>query len=299
MKKVLSFALKLLVSGSLLSIFLSKVNILSVVETLKKTQVSFFITGCLVYMSILFILTKRWSLFLPDGLNYLKLLSLYFVGSFFDTFLPGLVGGDAVKAYYLYNHTGKGGPSIAAVFMDRYVGFVAMACIALIAYAIGYSFIRETEVTWIVSVFLGGLLLASIILWKVNWGRIKFLGDLYSPLMGYKSKKGIILQGLLLGLVVQCIGITNVYILSKSIGLNVPILYFFVFVPIIAAASAVPVSIAGLGIREAGYVILFSKAGLSSAEALSLSLLVFTVRCLVSMIGGIEYLRIGWPVDRK
>jgi len=48
---------------------------------------------------------------------------VFFIGSFFNTFLPGLVGGDAIKAFYLYKHSGI---SLASVFMDRYIGFTTI-----------------------------------------------------------------------------------------------------------------------------------------------------------------------------
>lgn len=299
MKKTLSFGLKLLVSATLLYIFLSRVDINAVIKTLKQTEIPLFIAGFFIYISTIFISTKRWSLFLPQGLKYLKLVSLYFVGSFFNTFLPGLVGGDAVKAFYLYRHIGKGGLSLASVFMDRYMGLSAMGGIALIAFIGGYSYIRQTDIVWFITIFLCAFLVASFILWKVNWGKIKFLSSFYAPLMDYKTKKEIIFKGLLLGFVVQCIAIITVYVLSLSIGLKVPIIYFFMFLPVISVASAIPISVAGLGIREAGFVLLFSKVGLTSAEALSLSLLVFTAMCGVNLIGGVEYLRIGKPPKRE
>lgn len=299
MKKTLSFGLKLLVSATLLYIFLSRVDINAVTKTLKQTEIPLFIAGFFIYISTIFISTKRWSLFLPQGLKYLKLVSLYFVGSFFNTFLPGLVGGDAVKAFYLYRHIGKGGLSLASVFMDRYMGLSAMGGIALIAFIGGYSYIRQTDIVWFITIFLCAFLVASFILWKVNWGKIKFLSSFYAPLMDYKTKKEIIFKGLLLGFVVQCIAIITVYVLSLSIGLKVPIIYFFMFLPVISVASAIPISVAGLGIREAGFVLLFSKVGLTSAEALSLSLLVFTAMCGVNLIGGVEYLRIGKPPKRE
>jgi hypothetical protein len=241
----------------------------------------------------IFISTKRWSLFLPGALKYSRLLSLYFMGAFFNTFLPGLVGGDAVKAYYLYRDTGKGGISLASVFMDRYMGLTAMALIGLTAFVIGYPYIKGSEIIWLVPAFCGAFLLGSLILWKVNWGRIRFLNSFYTPLMEYRAKKDILYRGLMLGLVVQGVAIISVYILSLSLGLKVPLVSFFVFIPLITVASAVPVSIAGLGIREAGFVILFSRAGLKPEEALGLSLLLFTVMCLVNLIGGVEYLRTG------
>jgi len=299
LKRILSFGLKLLVSSILLYIFLSQIDINAVKETLKQTKIPLFITGFFIYLSAIFVATRRWALFLPSELKYFKLVSLYFIGSFFNTFLLGLVGGDAVKAFYLYRHIGKGGLSLATVFMDRYMGLSAMAGIAIIASIGGYTFIKGTQIVWFILVFLCVLLLASFILWTVNWGKIKFLSSFYTPLMEYKTKKQIIYKGLLLGFVVQCLGIISVCFLSFSIGLNVPIVYFFIFIPIISVASAIPVSVAGLGIREAGFVILFTKVGLTSAEALSLSLLVFTTMVMTNLIGGIEYLRIGKPPRKE
>jgi hypothetical protein len=301
MKKILSVGLKLLVSSTLLYIFLSQVDITTVIKTLKQIEVPLFIAGFFIYLSTIFVSTKRWSLFLPPGMKYLKLVSLYFIGSFFNTFLPGVVGGDAVKAFYLYRHIGKGtgGLSLAAVFMDRYMGLSAMGIIAIIGFIAGYSYIKGTEIVWFIPIFLGALFLGSLILWKVNWGKIKFLRDFYTPLMEYKAKKEIIYKGLLLGFIVQSIAIAGFYVLSLSLGLDAPIVYFLMFIPIISVAAAIPVSIAGLGIREAGFVILFTKVGFTSAEALSLSLLVFITMCLVNLVGGIEYLRIGKPPEAK
>jgi uncharacterized membrane protein YbhN (UPF0104 family) len=235
-------------------------------------------------------------LFLPETIKYSRLLSLFFIGSFFNTFLPGRVGGDVIKTFYLYRDTGKGGISIASVFMDRYMGLCAMVVISLIAFTGGYSYIKGTEIVWIIPVAFGVFLIISFILWKVNWGKIRFLGAFYNPLMEYKMRERIIYNGLLLSLIVQVIGITEVYLLSLAIGLKVPVIYFFIFVPIINVISAIPISIAGLGVRETGFVALFkmvfSELGVTSDHAVSLSILLFIAMCLINLIGGIEYLRI-------
>lgn len=300
MKKILSFILKLLVSGALLYFFLSRVDIQSVIKTLKQTNMFLFALSFFIYLSLLFISTKRWALFLPEGLKYSKLVSLYFIGSFFSTLLPGLVSGDAVKAFYLYRHTGKGtgGTSLASVFMDRYVGVVAMVSIGFAGFIAGYHYIKDIKIVLAILIFFVGFLIGSFVLWRVNWGRIKALSSFYIPLMEYKTRRQIIYKGLILGLIIQGIGIPCVYILSLSIGLKVSIIYFLMFVPMISVAAAIPISVAGLGIREAGFVILFGSIGVPKEAALSLSLLVFTLTCMVSFIGGIEYLRAGKPPEK-
>jgi hypothetical protein len=299
MKKILNLGLKLLVSGSLLLYlfhFSGIVDLQEVIKTLRHTQLSVFMIAILVCISAVFISAKRWSLFIPEIMKYSRLLSFYFIGSFFNTFLPGRVGGEAVKVFYLYRDTGKGGASIASVFMDKYTGISAMVGVSLVAFIGGYSYIRETEIIWFIPVICVVFLIASLILWRLNWGKIKFLSSFYTPLMEYKLRKKIIYKALLLAFIIQVIGIIEVYILSLSIGLEVPIIYFFIFVPIISAISAIPISIAGLGIREAGFAALFNlvfaKVGVTSDQAVSLSILMFAAMCLVSLIGGVEYLRI-------
>jgi len=80
----------------------------------------------------------------------------------------------------------------------------------------------------------------------------------------------------------------------------VPIIYFLMFVPIINIASAIPISVfGGSGVREAGFVILFGSVGVAKEEALSLSLLLFAIMCLTSIIGGIEYMRVGKPKEDR
>ncbi|MBI5196838.1 MAG: flippase-like domain-containing protein [Nitrospirae bacterium] len=303
MKKALSIIVKILISGALLYIFFKQVDIKSVGNILKHTDLRFFILSFLVYASLLLVSTKRWALFLPGGLKYSKLVSLYFIGSFFNTLLPGIVSGDALKAFYLYKHTGKGtgGTSLASVFMDRYMGLTAMICIGFFAYILGYSYMKAAGmVWWAIPSFAAAFLLGSIALWTINWGKIKALNTFYTPLMEYKKEKKIIYMGLLYGFIIQIIGITSVYILSFSINLNLPIIYFFIFVPIINVAAAIPISVfGGSGVREAGFIILFGSIGVAKEDALSLSLLLFAIMCLISLIGGIEYLRVGKPKEVK
>lgn len=299
MKKILSFTLKFLISGGLLLYlfqFSDIVDVSGVVSTLKHTKLPLFVIAFFVYLNVIFISTQRWSLFLHEPVKYTRLLSLHFIGSFFNTFLPGLVGGDAVKAFYLYKDIGKGSHSVISVFIDRYMGFSAMIFIGFIAFIGGFFYIKGTEIVWIVPVLCGGFILVSLVLWKLNWGKIKFLNSFYIPLMGYKSKKKLIYKGLLLGIAVQVINIMSVYILSLAIGLKVPIIYFFIFMPVISAVSAIPISIAGLGLRETSFAalfnIVFAKVGVTPDQAVGLSVLVFINTCLVNLIGGVEYLRI-------
>ncbi len=222
---------------------------------------------------------------------------MVFISHFFNTFLPGRVGGEVVRTFYIYRDIGKGDVSLASVFMDKYMGFSAIVGISLIAFIGGYSNFKGTEIVWLIPVSSSIFLIASIIFWGINWGKIKGISAFYTHLMEYKTKKGIIYKGLVLSFIIQVISIVEIYLLLLAIGITVPIIYFFIFVPIINAISAIPITIGGLGLREVGFATLFSmfftELGVTSNQAVSLSLLIFSVMILVNLIGGIEYLRIG------
>lgn len=225
MKKIFSFALKLLISGILLLYlfyFSGIVDVQEVIKTLEQTRLLIFILVLLICLSNVFITTKRWSFFLPENTKYSRLVSLFFIGYFFSTFLPGRIGGDIVKTFYLYRDIGKGGISIASVFMDRYMGLSAITGISLIAFTGGYSYFKGSEIVWFIPIVCSIFLIASFILWRANWGKIKGVSALYAPLMEYKTKKRIIYNGLILSFIIQAISLSLLIfatmILVNSIG---------------------------------------------------------------------------------
>ncbi|TNF52087.1 flippase-like domain-containing protein, partial [bacterium] len=164
MKKILSLVLKLLTSSALLIYlfyFSGIVDIQEVIKTLKETRLWIFFFVFFIGICNVLITTKRWSLFLPENIKYSRLVSLYFIGYFFNTFLPGRIGGDIVKTFYLYRDTGKGGISIASVFLDRYMGLSAIIGISLIAFIGGYSNFKDTDIVWFIPVVCSIFLVAS------------------------------------------------------------------------------------------------------------------------------------------
>jgi uncharacterized protein (TIRG00374 family) len=88
--------------------------------------------------------------------------------------------------------------------------------------------------------------------------------------------------------------ITMNYLIGLSLGDRVSIWYYFLFVPITSIVTILPVSFAGLGVREGAYVFLFTQAGMPRETALSISLLVYVISIFTpGLIGGIIYVLKG------
>ena len=81
-----------------------------------------------------------------------------------------------------------------------------------------------------------------------------------------------------------------VYLLALALHTSVSFFYFSAFVPLISLLEAIPISIYGLGLRDAGYVFFFGWAGMTDLQTRSLALLFLGITVCYSLVGGIVYL---------
>ncbi|MBI5048033.1 MAG: flippase-like domain-containing protein [Deltaproteobacteria bacterium] len=308
-KKKLAVILKVVVSGSLLYLLFRGMDMDSFLKTVKAVDVKTVVFIIFLYLAIQAIAAYRWFTLLRDSMNisFPKVLSIYFVGMFFNNFMPSMVGGDIAKGYYLYKVSGKGGAVVATLFMDRYAGFTALMAITTVATVIGYQLVQGTVVPLLLVFLIGAYVIGSLVLWVESFhgwvlkilSKLKLFGlnekidSLYKSIMKYKGFYGILSKAFMLSLIIQSTVIISYYILSAALGMSLPFGYFFLLIPLTTAVAMLPISLAGLGIREGAFVFLFTKVGATQAEALSLSLLWFFISAFINLIGGIEYIRLG------
>jgi len=252
----------------------------------------------------------QWNILLrAQGINmgYPRAIALYFVGLFFSNFLPANIGGDVVKVLDVYRSTGRGGGVVAATLIDRATGLAMLTIIACIAVGFAYPMIHGEPVILLIPLlllfFVGFALMimsprvASVVMSMVSgipfeWIRRK--GEtVLSAIFQYSNRKKALVIALLIALPVQILRIGVHYFAARSInveGIDNLGLYFFLFVPIIAVAIALPISINGLGVREGFGVYLYGKIGLGHELAFSISLIAYAVGVVVSLIGGCIFL---------
>ncbi len=290
--KISLLILKLAVSSVLLYIVFSKTGLDRVLSTIRNMSLSAFVFAIFLYIFAQLISTLRWKLLLPGGPGIKKLFSLNMIGSFFNTLLPGIIGGDAVKGFYLYRVTGNASLTFASIFMDRYLGFAVLIAIGAIAYPFGYRYIQGSRIEWILPVIVLSFIIGSILFFTLRIGkRIKFFSEFYNYFQTYRNQKAIIRKALVLSALVQLSGMFAVYILALGIGQHIPFLAFLVFLPIIILFTTLPVSISGLGVREGAFVLFFGLIGIKPEVATAISLLWFVTVSVGSLIGLVEYIK--------
>lgn len=292
LRKTVLVLAKLAVSSLLLAFVLRKAGLQNVLAHLREVDLRFFILSSFVYLIALFLAAVRWSIFLGGEYPVGRIYSLTLIGSFFNNLLPGAIGGDAVKAYYLYQQTGQGGRVIASVLMDRYVGYVALLSIGLVSGLAAFRDLAAVRMQWLTPLLFAAFFAGSLAVFGLRIGRrFSSVADFYDYFHDTLRDFALLAKTLLLSFVIQALTILTIYLIARGIGHRPSFAALFVFFPIIMTAMMVPLSISGLGIRESAFVLLFGLTGMPSEVSITLSLLWFLSIAAASLLGLIEYLR--------
>ena len=207
---------------------------------------------------------KNIGIHLPGVLN----IKLYWLGMFYNLFLPGAITGDAYKVILLskrFNTSYK--KTISAVLLDRFSGLLSLGLIVA-AYS---SFVVKEK--WIIILLIVGALLAIPLFYFIIR---KFFPD-FMP--GYWPT-------FLLGAFVQLTVLLCVYFVLYALNIREDLNnYIFIFL-IAVIVSVLPISVGGgLGVREFVIIEGAKYAGLDQHTALILSLLFYLITVVCSLIG--------------
>ena len=195
------------------------------------------------------------------------------IGAFFGSFMPGIVGGDAVRAYYLNKKAKKMSLTLASIFMDRYLGYASLMLIGISAAPFAFSYFGDSPYKWAMPFIFAAFVVGSILFFLLQLGkRFRGMSEFYEYFTTLKTQKGRIFKAMLISFFVQLLNLFIVVILAAGMGEEIPLLALFVFLPIIITITMIPISISGLGVREGSFVILLGLIGVKPEIATSLSL---------------------------
>ncbi len=291
-RKTLVFTLKLAVSSLSLYVVFSKIDIREFASMLAKIGPLFFVLAALPYVLAQAVSTWRWKLLLPGHFRYGRLFSLYMIGSFFNSFLPGVIGGDAIKAYYLNKDAKKISLTLASVFMDRYFGYASLMLIGISAFPFAYRYFGATAYRWVMPGIFVAFVAASVLFFGLKLGKkISSVGEIYEYFGRLKSRRDVIAKAVMVSFVVQLLNFLMVVILALAMGEDIPVILLCVFLPIIITVTTIPISVSGLGVREGSFVLLLGLIGVRPEVATSLSLSWFFANFLGGLPGLVAYVR--------
>jgi uncharacterized protein (TIRG00374 family) len=305
---------KIAVSMALLAFLFSKIDTARLWASARKASLPWLVAALGVQALNLIASTWRWRLLLDAQDVKLKsrtLLGSYLVATFFNNFLPSNVGGDVIRIRDTAGATRSKTLATTIVLVDRALGLMALVLISAVGataaaryYGSGASPIWPS---WLWAVFLvAAAITAPVVYAPEGFGRLlqpltivhpewvgKRIDKLTAALSRFRERPSA-LAGCFSGAVfVQ--GLMVVFYLAVVYALKIPISAseLAVIVPISLVVQMLPVSVNGLGLREATFSFYFTRLGLPIESAVLLSLMGAAVLMVFSLSGAAVYVSRG------
>lgn len=243
----------------------------------------------------------RWATLLniqKIDFSFKATVLLYWVGCFFNAFLPTSVGGDVVRSYLASKHNGKIMDTAISVIAERVAGVAALMILFSIGVIWLHFFGAEQSFWKLAGLSSAGFIGAGCVssgrkaLWETALARTELrekLRRIGAVLLTYKSHKRKLWRILILSLLLQINVIVYYYIIAAALGIQLSFFYFCLFIPPILILTMLPVSVGGVGVREAAFLFFFVPLGITPAEIVSLSLWSYILALLFNLSGGLVY----------
>ena len=247
----------------------------------------------------------RWWLLLRSRnvpCSYREVLSSYYLGVFFNNFLPTGMGGDVVRTVRLRLLGYELRPLVATAIVDRVIGLtviVAMGAIAL-------PFWNHPHLTgwrpWLPGLFVSAGLIAVALLsprlesWlnqimpRVHWRPVRLLFSVAQACCSFHRNRGVLLAAVALTVILQSLVVLVYIVMGWALAVAVPLPVYFVSGLVAFLAASLPISIGGLGVREGALAGLLVWAGAEDGQAVALALLSLGVLWVATLPGGLVFL---------
>jgi len=295
-KKKLSKKLlvQLAVTVVLLVLVLRKLDSGKLVTVLERVSFSYMVLLAVIYLVGQLISSVKWSILLKNAgieRSYSETLRAYFLGMFVNSFGLGTVGGDVARALALKPEQGKRAATFASVIADRIHGLGVLLSIGAVSIAIFKPAVLGP--------YAGPLALAGSFALLVGWfigpkvlvmigDRTKKFSDLARNVArAFPSKPGVFLATTSLSIIAHCCQLYMHSLMATALQVTLPLSYIFSTIPIANAASTLPISVQGLGVRESAYFFLLSPIGIEPEVCVAFGALWFLTAQGVSALGAL------------
>ena len=240
----------------------------------------------------------------------LRAIQISLIGLFFNTFLPGSVGGDIVKAIYLYkSHPGGSRtPAMLTIILDRILGLCALFFLTVPVILWKWEYVASNQVllslsvvTVCISIAMGIFIFGVLAPWigdkdplvrllRMNIVGFRFLYKIYEAVRFYKHQPQVIFKTLAISALSQsylifAVGFVALHLVGRE---NLDIAQFITIMPLGILATAIPIAPGGIGVGHVAFGTLFSFLG--SDQGANIYNIYFLTVALPNMLGLFPYL---------
>ncbi|MFW5941739.1 MAG: lysylphosphatidylglycerol synthase transmembrane domain-containing protein [Chloroflexota bacterium] len=315
MRRHLSTILKLLITVAGLAFVLTQIDLQTLTETLRQTSPGWLLLTFVLINVGLVVRAYRWLVLLRGldvNIKLSRLTALYYVGTFFNSFLPTSFGGDVMRIVEVARDV-PGGVAAGTVILDRLTGLLMLFIMALLALPFRPANFPDSLLWLVVGVSVAGLVTGAVLL--EGSLIVRFDRWLPAPLSPTGSSPvsrvlravnavgwSAVSRALLISLMFNLILVAWWWTSARALGYNLPLTFLLLVIPILSITLLVP-AVGGFGPREAVATVLFNGSlaatgtSLPSGTGFALSALVFLLERLPGILGGFVYLGMSLRSD--
>ncbi len=245
------------------------------------------------------------------SLSYKDFFSLTMIGSFFNTFMPGAVGGDLIKAWYIAGkEPSRRTNAVLSVFIDRGIGLAVILLYSGITLMFYSEWIADRPQLKLIALSLWAFTFACFVfmilfflpfVWELplfiaildRFKKYPKVAQIIEAFILYRHHRKTIFASVLLS-AASVLGLNLLYMVQgKALGIEMtPAQYFFI-VPIALTVSAIPLLPGGIGTGQVAFFTLFLWMGIPNPNQTgpTLCTLVQVYTILFNCLGAVFYFR--------
>ena len=270
--KAIATVIKLVVSGLLIYFIFSKIDVQEIGNTLRSSNPYYLILALLFFLFSKVIAAFRLNLYFQQ-LNVLLTqksnLKLYALGMFYNLFLPGGIGGDAYKGYAIKKRFDVSTKKVVSVLvLDRLSGLLLLfvyACSLLLL-------VKQETIVALAPLFMIGIPVSVLVFWLLNRSFFGYALPIFWKSVAYSA-------------LVQLAQLIAVWGIMKSLGIELNQIAYLVIFLVSSIVSVIPLTIGGIGSREATFFYGASLLGLNENISVGISVIFFLITAFVSLLG--------------
>jgi len=229
-------------------------------------------------------------------LPFFKGLKIYCASAIWGIALPSTVGADAIRAYLTTSFGLDSKTVITSIIVERMVGFIASLLLALISVGILSTQMNLGDKFDYLFMLAALFLFFSILAFATSFsnrlfvlthekilGRFRHkpifgkLERLHQSYLNYALKKTELGAFFALTFMEQFFSFIVAWLIARSLHIDVGLMFMAGVIPATLLLSRLPISIDGIGVFDAIFVLAMAAAGVSPAEAVTIA---FSARIL-------------------
>ena len=319
-RRHLFLLIQVIVSAVLIFFVFKNIHFGDLSGAFKNAQIKYLIVALILSVPAWIIGMFKWRVLanaiMDKSPPFKFFISYYLIGHFYSLFVPGgQILGEGMKAWRISNKSELKHQLYLSVFADRVAGFLALGCLVLISFLTqpvlhGDRLSILSLVISVAIVLVGVIIFFSRTLLEYMYMIPEYLarflpvfiashvGILKGHLLEYHRHKKSTLIAIGIGAVAQLVWVLIVYLIVISFNIYASFFFIAWTFLIMSVVTFLPVSYAGLGVREGTFVYFFSLIGVSRELALSVSLVLFSFQILAALVGGGFELKELWGRTR-